>query len=147
MFMCVSFICMFFYVYFMVVLDFVPTVTILVLPLILGLEFLLILGIALPLSVLNVKYKATEFIWLVIVQAAFFLTPIFYQFDMLPNYVQSILQFSPVVQIVTMSHHVVLYGILPPVNSILYAVFSISVITAIGYLIFRKYQAKIVEEV
>ena len=132
---------------FMVVLQFTPPITILLLPLILALEFLLVLGIALPLSVLNVKFKDTEFIWMVVVHAGFFLTPIFYQFNMLPDYVQSILQFSPVVQIVTMSHHVVLYGILPPINSILYAVFSISVITAIGYLIFRKYQAKIVEEV
>ena len=132
---------------FMVVLQFTPPITILLLPLILALEFLLVLGIALPLSVLNVKFKDTEFIWMVIVHAGFFLTPIFYQFNMLPDYVQSILQFSPVVQIVTMSHHVVLYGVLPPINSILYAVFSISVITAIGYLIFRKYQAKIVEEV
>ena len=132
---------------FMVVLQFTPPITILILPLILALQFLLVLGISLPLSVLNVKFKDTEFIWMVVVHAGFFLTPIFYQFDMLPNYVQSILQFSPVVQIVTMSHHVVLYGVLPPINSILYAVFSISVITAIGYLIFRKYQAKIVEEV
>ena len=132
---------------FMVVLQFTPPITILLLPLILALEFLLVLGIALPLSVLNVKFKDTEFIWMVIVHAGFFLTPIFYQFNMLPDYVQSILQFSPVVQIVTMSHHVVLYGILPPVNSILYAVFSISVITGIGYIIFRKYQGRIVEEV
>ena len=132
---------------FMVVLQFTPPITILLLPLILALEFLLVLGIALPLSVLNVKFKDTEFIWMVVVHAGFFLTPIFYQFNMLPDYVQSILQFSPVVQIVTMSHHIVLYGVLPPINSILYAVGSISVITGIGYLIFRKYQAKIVEEV
>ena len=132
---------------FMVVFGFVPTITILVLPLILGLQFLLILGIALPLSVLNVKFKDTEFIWMIVVHAGFFLTPIFYQFDMMPVAVQNVLQFSPMVQIVTMAHHVVLYGILPPINSILYAVGSISIITVIGYLIFRKYQAKIVEEV
>ena len=53
--------------------------------------------------------------------ASFFLTPIFYQFDMLPEYVQNILQFSPMVQILTMAHHVVLYGMLPTANSILYA--------------------------
>ena len=132
---------------FIVIFQFVPPVTILFLPLILALLFLLVLGIALPLSVLNVKYKDTEFIWMVIVHAGFFLTPIFYQFDMMPEQVQNILQFSPMVQIVTMAHHVVLYGMLPSVTSILYAVGSISVITAVGYLIFRKYQAKIVEEV
>ena len=132
---------------FIVIFQFVPPITILFLPLILALLFLLVLGIALPLSVLNVKYKDTEFIWMVIVHAGFFLTPIFYQFDMMPEQVQNILQFSPMVQIVTMAHHVVLYGMLPSVTSILYAVGSISVITAVGYLIFRKYQAKIVEEV
>ena len=132
---------------FIVIFQFVPPVTILFLPLILALLFILVLGIALPLSVLNVKYKDTEFIWMVIVHAGFFLTPIFYQFDMMPVQVQNVLQFSPMVQIVTMAHHVVLYGMLPSVTSILYAVGSISVITAVGYLIFRKYQAKIVEEV
>ena len=132
---------------FMVIFGFVPPITILLLPLVLGLLFVLVIGISLPLSVLNVKYKDTEFLWQVIVSAGFFLTPIFYQFDMMPAQVQNVLQFSPMVQIVTMAHHVVLYGILPSVNSILYAVGSISVITTVGYLIFRKYQAKIVEDV
>jgi ABC-type polysaccharide/polyol phosphate export permease len=131
---------------FMIALDFVPPITILLLPLVLALEFIFVVGVCLPLSVLNVKFKDTEFIWGVVLSAGFFLTPIFYQFDMLPEYMQSILQFSPMVQILTMAHHVVLYGILPSVNTVLYAVGSISVVTAIGYLIFRKYQAKVVEE-
>ena len=131
---------------FMVAFQFVPPITILLLPLILGLQFMLVVGVCLPLSVLNVKFKDTEFIWGVVLSAGFFLTPIFYQFDMLPEYLQNILQFSPMVQILTMAHHVVLYGVLPTVNSILYAVGSISVITVIGYLIFRKFQAQMVEE-
>ena len=131
---------------FMIGFQFVPPITILLLPLILGLQFLFVVGVCLPLSVLNVKFKDTEFIWNVVLSAGFFLTPIFYQFDMLPEFVQNILQFSPMVQILTMAHHVVLYGMLPSINSILYAVCSISVITIIGYLIFRKFQAQMVEE-
>ena len=131
---------------FMVSFQFIPPITILLLPLVLALELLLVFGIALPLSVLNVKFKDTEFLWGVVVSAGFFLTPIFYQFDMLPEMIQNILQFSPMVQIVTMAHHVVLYGTLPSVTSILYAVGSISAITVIGYLIFRKYQARIAED-
>ena len=131
---------------FMAAFQFTPSITILLLPLILGLQLLLVLGVALPLSVLNVKFKDTEFIWGVVVHAGFFLTPIFYQFDMLPQAIQDVLQFSPMVQILTMAHHVVLYGILPSVNTVLYSVGSILGITAIGYLIFRKYQARIAEE-
>ena len=44
------------------------------------------------------------------------------------------------------NNHVVLYGTLPSINSVLYAVFSISIICVIGYSIFRKYQARIAEE-
>ena len=126
--------------------QFIPPITILLLPLVLVLELLLVFGIALPLSVLNAKFKDTEFMWGVVVSAGFFLTPIFYQFDMLPEMLQNVLQFSPMVQIVTMAHHVVLYGTLPSINTVLYAVGSISAITAIGYLIFRKYQARIAED-
>ena len=131
---------------FMIGFQFVPPITIFLLPLILGLQFMFIVGVCLPLSVLNVKFKDTEFIWNVVLHAGFFLTPIFYQFDMMPDYVQNVLQFSPMVQIVTMAHHVVLYGTIPSINSILFAVGSISVITVVGYLIFRKYQAQMVEE-
>ena len=131
---------------FMIAFGFSPPSTVILLIPILALQLLLILGVSLPLSVLNVKYKDTEFIWSVVVHAGFFLTPIFYQFDMMPDYVQNVLQYSPMVQIVTMAHHVVLYGTLPSINSVLYAVGSISTITVIGYMIFRKFQAKVVEE-
>lgn len=131
---------------FMIALNFTPSITILYLIPIFVLEFILILGLALPLSVLNTKFKDTEFIWGVVLQAGFFLTPIIYQFDMLPEMVRKILQFSPMVQIVTMAHHVVLYGTLPSMNQIAYATFSIAIIVIIGYVIFRKLQGQIVEE-
>ena len=132
---------------FMAILGFIPSITVLYLIPILLLEFFLIIGISLGLSVLNVKFKDVEFIWMVILQAGFFLTPIFYQFDMLPEFVRDVLQFSPMVQIVTMAHHVTLYGELPSINSIIYAVSSVSIIVVVGYLIFRRYQARIVEEI
>ena len=130
----------------LITLNFSPSITILYLIPVFLLEFLLILGISLPLSVLNAKFKDVEFIWGVVLQAGFFLTPIFYQFDMLPETVRSVLQFSPMVQIVTMAHHVAIYGELPTVNSVLYAIFSVLVIVVVGYLIFRKLQGRIVEE-
>ena len=101
---------------FMIAFGFSPPSTVILLIPILALQLLLILGVSLPLSVLNVKYKDTEFIWSVVVHAGFFLTPIFYQFDMMPDYVQNVLQYSPMVQIVTMAHHVVLFGTLPSIN-------------------------------
>jgi len=131
---------------FMIILQFTPPLTIIYLIPIYLLAFVFVLGISLGLSVLNVKFKDIEFIWGIILHAGFFLTPIFYQFDFLPENIQNILQLSPMVQIVTMVHHVALYGTLPSLNSLLYASFSIFSILGIGYLIFRKYQTRIVEE-
>ena len=130
----------------MVVLGFTPPLTIIYLIPIYILGFVFVIGISLGLSVLNVKFKDIEFIWGIILHAGFFLTPIFYRFDFLPQYVQDILMLSPVVQLVTMTHHVALYGTLPSINSIFYTIGSIFVILAIGYLIFRRYQARIVED-
>ena len=92
------------------------------------------MGITLGLSVLNVKYRDVQFIWGVILHAGFFLTPIFYEFDMLPEYVQNILQLSPMVQIVEMVHHVALFETLPSISSVLYSVGSTFGILGIGYL-------------
>ena len=131
---------------FMVYFQFTPSLTILYLIPIYMLAFIFVLGVALGLSVLNVKFRDLEFIWTIILQAGFFLTPIFYEFEMLPESVRNILQLSPVVQIVEMVHHVALYGTLPSLNSILYSVGSVFGILGIGYLIFKKYQARIVEE-
>jgi lipopolysaccharide transport system permease protein len=131
---------------FMVALEFTPTITIIYLIPIYFLGFVFIVGLSLALSVLNVKFKDIGFIWGIVLHAGFFLTPIVYQFDFLPEYVQNILMLSPVVQLVTMTHHVALYGTLPPINSILYTISSIFIILGIGYLIFRKYQARIVED-
>jgi lipopolysaccharide transport system permease protein len=131
---------------FMVYFQFTPSLTILYLIPIYMLAFVFVLGISLGLSVLNVKFKDVEFIWGILLHAGFFLTPIFYRFDFLPQEVQNILQLIPVVQLVEMVHQVVLYGTLPSLNSTLYSIGSIFAILGIGYLIFRKYQTRIVEE-
>jgi len=131
---------------FMAILGFIPPLTILLLPLVFLMALAISLGIALPLSVLNVKYRDVEFIWGVVIQAGFFLTPIFYRSDMLPENIQNVLQFLPTVQILTMAQSLTLYGTFPSVNSILYSIVMTIGILCVGYLIFRKLQLRIVEE-
>jgi len=131
---------------FMIILGYTPPITILLLPLVFLMMLAMIIGISLPLSVLNVKYRDVEFIWGVVIQAGFFVTPIFYRFDMLPEYIQNIFQFLPTVQLLTMAHHLTLYGTFPSDNTIIYSIFMTLIILGVGYSIFRKLQARIVEE-
>lgn len=130
---------------FMIIFQFVPSITILLLPLILLLQCFLILGLCLPLSVLNVKFNDIQFIWKVILQAGFFLTPIFYTLDVLPEAIQNILKFSPMVQIMNMARDVTLYNTIPSIESITIAIVSTTIVFVIGLGIFYKLKSKIVE--
>lgn len=131
---------------FMVAFHFIPPLTIVIIPLVLILEFTLVLGLALPLSVLNVRFRDTQFVWGVIVQAGFFLTPIFYKIEILPQWLQSILYFDPMVQIMNFAHDAVLYGKLPTGNEAAIAIITTSGIFGMGCFIFRKLSRRIIEE-
>lgn len=125
---------------------FIPPQTIVILPLILILEFILVLGVSLPLSVLNIRFRDTQFIWGVVIQVGFFLTPIFYKIDILPTYIQSILIFNPMVQILNFAHNAAIYGILPDMAEVSRTIGITFFIFTIGYLIFRKLSNRIIEE-
>jgi len=131
---------------FMIIFQFSAPSTIIVLPLILLLEFILILGLSFPLSILNARYKDIQFIWRIVLHAGFFLTPIFYKLEMLPQNLQDIMQFLPTVQIIEMAHQVAIYGELPTTESIQIAIVSTLLVFGVGYLIFKKTQNRIVED-
>jgi len=131
--------------FFVVVFGFMPATTIFLLIPIVALYFVLVLGVSFALSVLNVKFKDMHPIWTIILQAGFFLSPIIYKLEMLPENIQNILYFSPVVQILNMSYSVTLDGTLPAINDVAYTVFIIAAIFGVGYTIFRINRQAIME--
>jgi len=134
------------FAFFIIVLQFVPTVTILILPPLLVILFLLTLGISFYLSILNVYFKDIKFIWQVLLQAGFFLTPIIYSLDMFPENIQFVLRLNPLVPLLDIAHDVVLYNSLPNQSSLIYLLSSTAVIFISGYIIFNFKNKKIVEE-
>jgi len=131
---------------FLVAFQFVPPLTIIILPLIILLEFVLVLGLALPLSVLNIKFRDIQFIWVILLRAGFFLHPIFYQMEILPKEIQSILVYSPMVQILNIARGVVLYGELPTTENLIIALGMTFMIFVLGYGIFKKLSSRVIEE-
>lgn len=131
---------------FMVAFQFLPPITILLFPLILAMSFVLVLGVSLPLSVLNVYYRDVQFIWGIITHAGFFAVPIFYTLDMLPENIRQLIMLNPMAQLIEMAHNVSLYGTLPSSQDLLYTIGVISLVFLVGYAIFRKMEGRIVEE-
>jgi len=145
-----AFIMMFFeftvFGFFLVILQFIPPYTALLFPLLLLDLFLLCLGLSLILSVMSVYFRDVKFIWQVILQAGFFLSPIIYTLDMFPDNVREILSLSPIVTILESSHDLVLYGNLPSLSAVLYIVGTTSLFLIVGFLFFKLKSKQVVEE-
>lgn len=135
------------FAFFLIGFGVVPSQTILFLPYLIFLTFIISLGLSLPLSVLNVLYKDVQFIWNVILTAGFFMHPIFYSIDMLSEDIREKLVFLPTVRLFDMIHNSVIFGKVPAMSDFVYVTVFAFVILAIGYIIYRIYEPRIAEEI
>ena len=133
------------FVVFMGIFKFIPPITVLVLPLILIDLFVLSLGLSFLLSSLNVYYRDIKFIWQIALQAGFFLSPIIYEMNMIPENIRWIISLNPLVPILNTAHDAVLYGILPDVLTVTQIVLSTTVIFVIGFVVFKIKDKHLVE--
>lgn len=135
------------FTFFVIVFHFNLPSTILLLPLLLVDLFVLCFGISLLLSVLTVYFRDIKFIWQIALQAGFFLTPIFYKLEELPDQIQRLLQLNPLVSIMDAAHRITIYGTMPTLDETLHIVISTLLIFLIGYAVFRSKDKQIVEKI
>ncbi len=131
---------------FLVAFQFVPPSTIALLLALLIIEFIFVLGLSLPLSILNVYFRDVQYIWALILHAGFFLMPIIYRLDIFPETLQTVLSLIPMTKMLDMAHDVTLYNVIPPVTDWLYIVATSFAILSLGYLVFRRFEPRVGEE-
>lgn len=132
---------------FMAVFRVMPTSTILYFPIIFVLEIVMVQGISLALSALNVYFRDIQFIWRVILQAAFFATPIIYPVTIFPETLQRIVMLNPMALVISMARNAVLYNIAPAPSSLAYTALSSLIVLIIGYSIFDRRAPDFVEAI
>lgn len=130
---------------FFVVLQFLPPITILLLPLILIDLFILSLGISFLLSVLYIFFRDIKFIWEIILRAGFFLTPIVYTMDLFPENIRTILSINPLVPIFDTTRGLILYNSIPSIETTLYIILTTAIIFVIGFVVFQIKNRQLVE--
>ena len=130
---------------FLAIVGLVPPLTIIFFPLIVVNLFVLTVGVSLALSSLNVYFRDIQHIWVVVLQAGFFLTPIFYKFDILPESLISILKINPLVGILELSRAVIIHEAFPTAETIIQTVVTTVIIFFIGYIIFRKLDYRLMD--
>ncbi|CBA17187.1 ABC transporter permease [Xanthomonas albilineans] len=114
------------------------------LPLLLSINVALATGIGLLLGTLNVFARDIGQIMAVAMQFWFWMTPIAYPAQVVPERFQAILRLNPVAALATGYHDIFLYGRAPQ-NSLVYpAVFAL-VALALSFFVFRRASAEMVD--
>lgn len=134
------------FIVFIVWSDIPFTTSMLFFPVYVLVEYFIILGVALMLSVLYVRFRDISHIWEILLQMGFWLTPIFYTIDIVPLEYHSIFYLNPMARIIWYSRTIFLDAHIPSLwlNSLI-IIFSI-VIFVFGYLIFKWLNKNIVEK-
>jgi len=130
----------------MPVFQFVPSWTIILLPLPLILLVILILGLSYMLSIVNIIVRDIQHLWGIFVHALLFLSPIFWRLDNVEGILLQIQKVNPLGQLIEIAHKLVINSEIPPLADWLYTTIFVLAIFFIGFLVFHKFEDKIVEE-
>lgn len=115
-------------------------------PLVLIVQYFLILGISFILSSITVYFRDLEHIIGIVLLAAFYGTPIVYKLEQLPKNLQVLMKLNPMTHIINGYRDVFYYQQMPDIKS-LSILFVISIVLTIGgYMVFKKLQKGFAEE-
>jgi len=108
------------------------------LPLVIAVQFLLILGFSYPVATLHVWFRDTQHLLRLALQLLFYLTPVFYEVSDVPARVKWIYQVNPLAHMVAVYRSVLLQGEWPSAGSLIYLTLFSSVLLAAGIASFRR---------
>ncbi|MDR3748766.1 MAG: ABC transporter permease [Acidobacteriota bacterium] len=98
------------------------------------------LGMTFFFAAANVYYRDVSHILQVVLSAWFYVTPIIYSLDFIPQKHQWIFKLNPIIYVINGFRLAVYYGKLPKAPSIIASFVCAFISLLIGYAIFRKYQ-------
>jgi ABC-2 type transport system permease protein len=119
---------------------------ILLFPVILLIQYLLILGISFILSSITVYIRDMQHIIGVVLMAMFYATPIVYSLDMVPQNLKNLLMINPMTAIISSYRDILFYKQLPNLQHLAIMFFVSLLLIYVGLIIFRKLQRNFAEE-
>jgi lipopolysaccharide transport system permease protein len=101
--------------------------------------FLIVAGISLGASVLFLRYRDLNQVWEVVTQAGFFIAPVIYPLDIIPERFHIYLYLWPPTPVIQFSRAVLVDGSIPTLKAHLLLVAVALLIFAAGVAVFRAY--------
>jgi lipopolysaccharide transport system permease protein len=135
-------------VFFVLGIGVLPTWVIIVFPLALLVEFVLALGVGLALSSLNVIWRDVQWIWPVVMQAGFFLTPVMYSMELFKGFRFAwVMNYNPMAAILDTFRYAFISRQVPVVIELGYVTVIAIIAIGVGWFIFNKLEPRFGEEV
>lgn len=122
----------------MVYLGYPPVWTIVWVPVLFFIHFLFTLGMALPLAALNLFFHDVRFLVGVVLTLWFYLTPIIYPSDIVPDKYQILFDLNPNALFINAYRRVVLEGVNPGADRLLLGLGIATLTFLIGYYLFKR---------
>lgn len=116
------------------------------LPLLMIIQFLLTVSFAYPLAALNVTFRDTQHTLGVVLQMMFYLTPIFYDINSVPEKFKIFYYLNPMVPLIEAYRAILLKGMQPDWQALLVLSLAVAALLPIGLGIFRRQSDRFVEE-
>lgn len=114
--------------------------TIIALPVIMTIQFLFTLGIVYFTATYNVFFRDLRYIIQHILSVLFFLTPIMYEFSVIPSRFHIFLNLNPMTHLIDAYRKILLYGIWPTWTNLGYVLLLSLILLVIGTHIFEKHR-------
>lgn len=122
------------------------TSAILALPLVIMLQFLLILSLGYLVATVHVTFRDTQHLLGVLLMLLFYLTPVFYDASILPARVQAFYRLNPMVHLIAAYRTILVQGNWPDFRALLAISVFVGVLLWLGYTFFTRASTHFVEE-
>jgi lipopolysaccharide transport system permease protein len=122
------------------------TGAILTLPLVILLQFLLLLGLGYLAAAVQVTFRDTQHLLGVFLMLLFYLTPVFYDASMVPARYQTFYRLNPMLHLITAYRAILIQGNLPDLRVLLALGVLVGVLLWLGHTVFTRASYRFVEE-
>jgi len=122
------------------------SITILMLPLVILLQFALILGLGYLVATLQVTFRDTQHLLGVFFMLLFYLTPVFYDVSIVPRRYQTLYQLNPILHLISAYRAILIQGNLPDLRTLLALGVLGGMLLWLGHTIFTWASYRFVEE-
>jgi lipopolysaccharide transport system permease protein len=114
--------------------------TLLLVPVVVVIHLLLLLGLVLVLSALNVFYRDVQHLIANVLTLIFFLCPIIYPATSVPEKFQVTLAYNPLAALTILYHNLIIDGVIPELSLVLPLIAATAISLIIGAVVFDRFR-------